>query len=67
MLRQELDQPGVVRQDIYRPSFDLRNNALMEVIDPVDHTAMLANTLTTNKLPAVPPSHAYGACTEGRR
>lgn len=67
MLRQELDQTSVVRQDIYRPSFDLRKNALMEVIDLVGHAAMLANTLTAIKLPATPSSQVHGACSEGRK
>ncbi len=54
MLSQKLDQASIVRQNVYRPSFDLCQNALMEVVDLVSHTGRLANTLTACKLPAVP-------------
>jgi len=42
--------------DVYRPSFDLCQNALMEVVDLVSHARRLANVLTTRKVPALPPN-----------
>lgn len=58
MLSQKLDQASIVRQNVYRPSFDLSQNALMEVVDLVGHAGRLANTLTVRTMPAVPPDNA---------
>jgi len=56
MLSQKLDQASIVSQNVYRPSFDLCQNALMEVVDLVSHARRLANVLTTRKVPALPPN-----------
>ncbi len=58
MLSQKLDQASIVRQNVYRPSFDLCQNTPMEIVDLVSQAGKLANTLTVCKVPAVPPNEA---------
>lgn len=46
VLHEQLNQVGVVREDIYRPSFDLSQNLGAVVLDFIRHWPKLANTLT---------------------
>ena len=50
MKGQKFDQASVVRQNIDRPRLDLSQDTLMEVVDLIGHTRMLANTLTVRKM-----------------
>ena len=56
MLRQELNQTSVVRQNVDRPRLKLCQNALMKVVDLIGRAMRLANTLTVRKMLAVPPN-----------
>ena len=50
VLCQQLQQSRIVREDVNRPRLDLRENALVEVLDSKRHEAMLANMLTSRKV-----------------
>ena len=46
MLKQKLDQPGVVGKHIDGPRLDVSEDAWVVVLDDVRHEAMLAHALT---------------------
>ena len=46
VIDQEFNQASIIRKDVDRPGFDLGQDALVEILDPVAHDHMLANVLT---------------------
>jgi hypothetical protein len=49
VLGQQLDQPDVVGKDVHWPTFDFREDSLVEILNLERHGGMLASLLTIRR------------------